>query len=74
MSHFLGYQTLAFQRKPIILRGQDIGGVTNKWSAVDYLAERGGAKPVKIHVSPVPQMDFINKNFAYKYITMLFNY
>lgn len=54
------------ERKPVILRGQDIGNVTETWSSVDYLAEKGGTKPVKIHVSPVPQMDFINKNFAYK--------
>ncbi|XP_061186498.1 tRNA wybutosine-synthesizing protein 5-like [Saccostrea echinata] len=54
------------ERTPVILRGQYIGDVTEKWSSVEYLAEKGGAKPVKIHVSPIPQMDFINKNFAYK--------
>lgn len=64
--HFLDRPYSVLQRKPVILRGQDIGNVTETWSSVDYLAEKGGTKPVKIHVSPVPQMDFINKNFAYK--------
>jgi len=33
---------------------------------MEYLAEIGGDDEVKIHVSDVPQMDFISKNFVYK--------
>ena len=53
------------QREPAILRGLDIGECSTKWT-VDYLAKAGGDRDVKIHVSSTPQMDFINKNFAYK--------
>ena len=55
-----------FKRHPVVLRGLNIGTCVDKWKYVDYLKEAGGAHPVKIHVSPVPQMDFINKNFLYR--------
>lgn len=54
------------KRIPVIIRGQDIGPCINQWKSTDYLAERGGNKEVKIHVSPTSQMDFINKNFLYR--------
>ena len=53
------------QRQPAVLRGVDIGECGTKWTA-EYLASVGGKREVKLHVCPTHQMDFINKNFAYK--------
>ncbi|XP_061697377.1 tRNA wybutosine-synthesizing protein 5 [Syngnathoides biaculeatus] len=52
-------------RKPAVLRGVCLGPCVDKWT-VDYLAQKGGAKEVKIHVSSVPQMNFLQKNFVYR--------
>ncbi|XP_041662218.1 tRNA wybutosine-synthesizing protein 5 isoform X2 [Cheilinus undulatus] len=53
------------QRRPAVLRGVNLGPCLEKWT-IDYLTDKGGDKEVKIHVSTVPQMDFLHKNFAYK--------
>lgn len=53
------------QRRPAVLRGVSLGPCLEKWT-VEYLGQNGGDKEVKIHVSTVPQMDFLHKNFAYK--------
>ncbi|GFO09631.1 tRNA wybutosine-synthesizing protein 5 [Plakobranchus ocellatus] len=53
------------KREPVILRGLDIGPCTQKWT-VPYLALTGGKKEVKLHVSSVCQMNFIDKNFIYR--------
>ena len=52
-------------REPAILCGLDLGPSRELWSP-QYLSEKCGRNLVKIHVSPRPQMDFINKTFAYK--------
>ncbi|XP_034780395.2 tRNA wybutosine-synthesizing protein 5 isoform X1 [Acipenser ruthenus] len=52
-------------RRPAVLKGVQLGGCTEKWS-VDYLATKGADHDVKIHVSSVPQMDFLRKNFLYR--------
>ncbi|XP_007239576.1 tRNA wybutosine-synthesizing protein 5 isoform X1 [Astyanax mexicanus] len=52
-------------RKPAVLRGVPLGPCLEKWT-VDYLSERGGHREVKIHVSSLPQMDFLHKNFVYR--------
>lgn len=52
-------------RRPAVLRGVSLGPCLQKWT-VDYLKQKGGGKEVKIHVSSVPQMDFLHKNFVYK--------
>jgi len=52
-------------RKPVVLKGIDIGDAKEKWCP-EYLAKVGGEKPVKIHVCEQGRMDFLNKNFAYK--------
>ncbi|XP_029967549.1 tRNA wybutosine-synthesizing protein 5 isoform X1 [Salarias fasciatus] len=57
-------------RRPAVLRGVCLGPCLQKWT-VDYLAEKGGCREVKIHVSTVPQMDFLHKNFVYR--TLPFN-
>ncbi|XP_041433025.1 tRNA wybutosine-synthesizing protein 5 isoform X3 [Xenopus laevis] len=54
-----------FQRKPVVLKGLHLGDCSTKWT-VDYMSKTGGSKEVKIHVSEVPQMDFIRKNFLYR--------
>ncbi|KAM4698588.1 tRNA wybutosine-synthesizing protein 5 [Rhinophrynus dorsalis] len=52
-------------RKPVVLKGLDLGVCRNRWT-VDYISKAGAGREVKIHVSEVPQMDFINKNFIYR--------
>ena len=54
------------KRKPAVLRGFDLGAAPQLWNA-SYLKEACGDIPVKVHVSPTNKMDFISKNFAYKY-------
>nr|XP_061799673.1 tRNA wybutosine-synthesizing protein 5-like [Nerophis lumbriciformis] len=53
------------QRKPAVLRGVCLGPCLEKWT-VEYLAQKGGDKEVKIHVSRVPQMNFLKRNFVYR--------
>ncbi|NXT93333.1 TYW5 protein, partial [Anhinga rufa] len=53
------------RRKPVVLKGMELGTCTTKWTA-DYLSRAEGSKEVKIHVSGVPQMDFLSKNFVYR--------
>ncbi|CAL8240768.1 unnamed protein product [Merluccius merluccius] len=53
------------QRQPAVLRGVDLGPCLQKWTA-EYLGQQGGDRDVKIHVSTVPRMDFLKKNFVYK--------
>ncbi|XP_066543085.1 tRNA wybutosine-synthesizing protein 5 isoform X2 [Hoplias malabaricus] len=55
-------------RKPTVLKGVPLGPCVEKWT-VEYLAKMGGDKEVKIHVSTVPQMDFLHKNFIYRTLT-----
>ncbi|KAL0964063.1 hypothetical protein UPYG_G00317860 [Umbra pygmaea] len=52
-------------RRPVVLKDVGLGACLDKWT-VDYLAQRGGNCEVKIHVSTVPQMDFLHKNFVYR--------
>ena len=52
-------------RQPAVIRGVDLGRAPSVWSP-EYLCDKCGARPVRVHVSPVQQMDFISKNFAYK--------
>lgn len=54
-----------------MLEGIDLGTCTSKWT-VDYLSQIGGRKEVKIHVAAVAQMDFISKNFVYRYFLLRF--
>ncbi|KAM4608418.1 tRNA wybutosine-synthesizing protein 5 [Polymixia lowei] len=58
------------KRRPAVLRGVCLGPCLDNWT-VEYLGRKGGEKEVKIHVSTVPQMDFLHKNFAYR--TLPFN-
>ncbi|KAM5280564.1 tRNA wybutosine-synthesizing protein 5 [Ctenodactylus gundi] len=58
------------QRKPLVLKGIDLGPCTSKWT-VDYLSWAGGTREVKVHVATVAQMDFTSKNFVYR--TLPFN-
>ncbi|XP_064290080.1 tRNA wybutosine-synthesizing protein 5 isoform X2 [Passer domesticus] len=53
------------RRKPVVLTGLELGACTTKWTT-DYLSQAEGSKEVKIHVSAVPQMDFLSKNFVYR--------
>ncbi|CAI9716881.1 Hypothetical predicted protein [Octopus vulgaris] len=53
------------KRVPVVLRGFDLGSCTSKWT-VEYLVSQAGDKKVTTHVSEIPQMDFLNKNFLYR--------
>ena len=54
-------------REPCILRGVDIGPAPSLWT-VDYLSKIcGHDRNVKVHVCPQRHMDFIGKNFMYRY-------
>eukprot|EP00112_Aurelia_sp_Birch-Aquarium-sp1_P004584 Seg152.6 transcript_id=Seg152.6/GoldUCD/mRNA.D3Y31 product="tRNA wybutosine-synthesizing protein 5" protein_id=Seg152.6/GoldUCD/D3Y31 len=53
------------RRQPAVLRNVEIGNARNLWTT-EYLAKSIGNIPVKIHVCPIPQMDFLRKNFLYK--------
>ena len=64
--HELVYRT----RRPAVLRGAPLGAAPSLWTP-RYLAEKCGERPVKVHVSPVPQMDFIRKNFVYRRVQIL---
>ncbi len=58
---------IATKREPFILRGFDIGECTRKWSNSNYLPETVNQnKQVRVHVSPVNDMNFIKKNFVYR--------
>lgn len=50
-----------------MLKGVPLGPCLEKWR-VDYLAAKGGDREVKVHVSSVTQMDFLHKNFIYRYV------
>ena len=54
------------KREPFILRNFDFGPCMTKWN-VEYLQNVVKDKPVRIHVSSVSNMDFLKKNFLYRY-------
>jgi len=58
-------ERIAKVRNPVVLCGLHLGDAPKKWNP-QYLREKCGNLAVKVHVCPVAQMDFINKNFAYK--------
>ncbi|KAL0278797.1 UNVERIFIED_CONTAM: hypothetical protein PYX00_000502 [Menopon gallinae] len=53
------------ERKPFLIRNFDIGPCKSEWTP-EYMSQKMGSTPVKIHVSIHPKLDFINKNFLYK--------
>lgn len=57
------------KRLPAILKGVDIGECCVKWTT-EYLINKIGHLDAKIHVSSESKMDFINKNFVYKTLTL----
>ncbi|XP_026862610.2 tRNA wybutosine-synthesizing protein 5 [Electrophorus electricus] len=52
-------------RKPAVLKGVSLGQCLEKWTLA-YLAEKGGDREVKVHVSSASQMSFLHKNFVYR--------
>ncbi|XP_075217355.1 tRNA wybutosine-synthesizing protein 5-like isoform X2 [Lycorma delicatula] len=58
------------KRRPALLKNIDIGDCIDKWTP-DYLIDKVGSVPVKVHVSNEGRMDFLKKNFVYK--TLLFD-
>ncbi|KAG1653659.1 tRNA wybutosine-synthesizing protein 5 [Nymphon striatum] len=59
------YTCISLCRKPVILRGLNIGICKQKWS-LEYLKENAEDVDVKVHVTTEPNMSFIKKNFAYR--------
>ena len=62
---------LLVQRVPVIIKSMNIGSCVEKWTW-DYLKEMCGSKSVKVHVSSNPKMDFIKKNFLYRFMLNYF--
>ena len=58
-------EQISVKRKPAVLRNLDIGEGWKTWTP-EYLASAIGSVPVKLHVCPVSQMNFLKKNFLYK--------
>lgn len=57
--------TCLVQRRPAVLKRVPLGPCVRAWT-VSYLAQKGGDREVKVHVSPEPRMDFLHKNFVYR--------
>lgn len=57
------------KRKPVVIRGLVIGDCSKKWNP-EYLINHIGHLEAKIHVSTDSRMDFLNKNFLYKTLTL----
>ncbi len=55
------------KHEPFVLSGFNIGGCTNKWTNIEYLQTAvKHDRQVRVHVSPVNDMNFIKKNFVYR--------
>ncbi|KAL1123505.1 hypothetical protein AAG570_002583 [Ranatra chinensis] len=52
-------------RQPLVIANVPLGPCLAKWEP-HYLARAVGDRPVKVHVSSTPAMDFLAKNFLYK--------
>lgn len=57
------------KRLPALLKAVDVGPCLEKWTP-EFLVENTKDKEVRVHVSTSPRLDFINKNFAYKSVTL----
>jgi tRNA wybutosine-synthesizing protein 3 len=57
----------AARRVPAVVTGLDIGQAPWKWTPA-YMASLEGVpeKLVSVHVSDVPKLDFVRKNFKYE--------
>lgn len=58
------------KRKPALLKDMNVGDCVRKWNS-NYLIEKVGSVPVKVHASNEGRMNFLTKNFIYK--TLLFD-
>ena len=54
-------------RKPYLLKKLNIGPAPSLWTP-EYLRDRCGERSVRVHVTPVTLMDFMKKNFLYRYV------
>lgn len=52
-------------RRPAIVRGFDLGPCVQKWHRVEYIKQKEEDRPMKVHLSKEPLMDFRLKNFRY---------
>eukprot|EP00455_Lapot_gusevi_P051340 TRINITY_DN7628_c0_g1_i2.p1 TRINITY_DN7628_c0_g1~~TRINITY_DN7628_c0_g1_i2.p1 ORF type:complete len:314 (+),score=46.33 TRINITY_DN7628_c0_g1_i2:81-1022(+) len=52
-------------RRPVILRGVDIGPAPHKWTP-QYLIQHAPPQTVSVHVCEDNKLDFARKNFVYK--------
>ena len=60
-------EDVASVREPGVIRGVEIGKASSLWKQPSYLAKRCSSRQVRVHASPTPRMDFISKNFSYKW-------
>ncbi|KRZ86042.1 tRNA wybutosine-synthesizing protein 5 [Trichinella sp. T8] len=60
---------LFYEREAFIIRGIDIGKCTALWSSVEYLKSKiPDEVNVSVHVSTNPKLNFLRRNFEYKYV------
>lgn len=56
-------------RRPVILRGYDIGPCRTKWTPEYLISKCPEGKKVKVHKSKEKRLDFRRKNFVYDTIS-----
>lgn len=56
-------------RRPVILRGYDVGPCIKKWTPEYLISKCPEAKKVKVHKSKEKRLDFRRKNFVYDTIS-----
>lgn len=60
------FELLRNEATPAIIKGLDVGSCTIQWTN-EYLKQQIGIeRPVVVHASPSPHMNFQSKNFAYR--------
>lgn len=52
-------------RRPVIIKGLNLGPCQSLWSDADYVKRKEDDKHVKVHITTEEKMDFRSKNFKY---------
>nr|XP_027200097.1 tRNA wybutosine-synthesizing protein 5-like [Dermatophagoides pteronyssinus] len=60
------FDSLVEQDLPFIIRNANFGDCLQNWTNNDYFREKiSSNKPVSVHISNSPLLDFLSKNFSY---------
>lgn len=60
------FELIRNESRPVILTGVDIGPCSTLWTDEYLKAKIGPTRPVVVHSSPTPHMNFQAKNFSYE--------